>query len=300
MSFDGIGNTPLLYVKQETDNEFYIKLETLNRFGSIKDRAAKYVIEKLLAEGKDLRKYGIIESTSGNMGVALAAACNYYSIPFTAVVDPMLSATDCFLIESLNAELITVQEADMNNSYLPKRLEKVKEILQKNPNMYWFNQYGNEYVVEAYRETIGKEIVSQIPELEYIFIAVSSMGTISGISQAIKNYNPDIQVIAVDIEGSIIFDPNTKKKRHIPGIGSSVISLNSTRAKIDDYIIVNEKQAIDEAKQLLSKNSLFVGGSAGCVFLGAKQYMQKHNIHGKNVVCIFADRGEKYLNTIYA
>ncbi len=294
-----IGNTPMVQVSSVNNNYVYCKLEGCNFYGSAKDRAALYVLTKLLEDGIINSDTEIIESSSGNMGVALSAVCSQMNLKVTIVIDAATSPVNEFLIRSYGANVVKITKADENGSYLVARLEYLNNYVASNKNVYWFNQYGNDYVCEAYRETVGKEIVKDIPDVDYVFVAISSGGTINGISQALKEHNSNIKVIAVDCEGSKIFDQCTTKKRHLTGIGSSIITDNVKKAVFDDHIIISEDRAVEELKELLNKEQIFAGGSSGCVYAGAKEYLKVKNISDKKVVCLFHDRGDRYYEKIY-
>lgn len=294
-----IGDTPFIRLNSWQENKLYIKLEGSNLYGSAKDRAAFYVLSQLLKEGKINQDTEIVESSSGNMGVALAAIGARLGLKVTIIIDGSISQLNEFLIRSYHANTIKIMDADENGSYLKRRLEMVKEYLKGKTNIYWFNQYGNEKVVEAYRETLGKEIIRDLPDMDYIFMAVSSGGTVAGVSEAIKRYLSGVKVIAVDIEGSKIFDSKTKVIKHFSGIGSSIRTDNLKRAYIDDKVIVKEEEAFDGLNDLLKKEQLFLGGSSGCVYAGAKKYMEDHGIKEKKYVLISHDRGERYFKNLY-
>jgi len=291
--------TPTIEVGEFNKNKMFVKIEGLNLFGSMKDRAGKYVIEKLLNEKTINQETLIVESSSGNMAVSLAMTCKAYGLKFCAVIDPSISPINEFLIRQSGADVVKVSVPDENNSYLKNRLNTVQEIIGKNSNSYWFNQYGNPLVREAYCNTLGKEILEQNPDVDYIFMAVSSLGTIAGVCEAVKKFNSKAQVIAVDIEGTKIFNPNTLAKKHIPGIGSSIKGKHFEHIKIDGNIIVSEDVIVKNCYSLLKDYGLFIGGSSGACYAGAKQYMRENNIEGKKAVCVFADRGERYFDTIY-
>ena len=257
------------------------------------------MLSQLLKEGKINQDTEIVESSSGNMGVALAAIGARLGLKVTIIIDGSISQLNEFLIRSYHANTIKIMDADENGSYLKRRLEMVKEYLKGKTNIYWFNQYGNEKVVEAYRETLGKEIIRDLPDMDYIFMAVSSGGTVAGVSEAIKRYLSGVKVIAVDIEGSKIFDSKTKVIKHFSGIGSSIRTDNLKRAYIDDKVIVKEEEAFDGLNDLLKKEQLFLGGSSGCVYAGAKKYMEDHGIKEKKCVLISHDRGERYFKNLY-
>lgn len=296
--FDNIGNTPI-YEINDKKNKIYLKFEGANSFGSSKDRSAIYVLNKLYKEGKINKDTTIIESSSGNMGIALAATCKHLGNRFICVIDPHISPVNEMLIKNMGAETIKVTEADSNNSYLKTRLKVVQDLLNDIPNSYWFNQYGNPLVCEAYEE-IGREIVRDVKDVDYVFVAVSSAGTIGGVSKAIKEYNPNIKVIAVDVLGSKVFDPNTSKKRFLSGIGSSIQSDNLSRAIKDDVILVDEKDGVKKCYELLQDELIFAGGSGGCVVAAIEEYVKEHNIEGAKIVGLLNDRGDRYFKTVYS
>lgn len=296
-----IGNTPLVRVVSADleQIDLYAKLESYNPTGSMKDRSASYIIQKLLNSGEINKDTVLIESSSGNFGIALSAYCKKFGLQFYCVVDPNISATNEYLIVSLSTKMIKVDNFDKNGGYLLSRIEKVKQLRAEIPNSYWVNQYGNPYNAEAYRETLGKEICRDMNNIDYIFLGVSSGGTITGVSQRVKETFPHAKVVAVDTIGSVIFG-GAPKKRYIPGIGSSMIPDILQQAKIDDVVMVDEAIAIEMCHELLQKQCLFVGGSSGSVYAGIKKYFKGEVFDEKpNVVAIFADRGDRYMDTIY-
>jgi len=168
-------------------------------------------------------------------------------------------------------------------------------------NSYWINQYGNPLNARTYFETIGNEIYADFQHqgLDYVFLGVSSGGTITGLSRKLKEKFPDITVVAVDVEGSVIFG-NKPAKRRIPGIGSSMVPDILKYAQIDKVVIVNEVETVKGCRDLLSEHFIFAGGSSGSVYAGAMKYFQTNEArYGQNALCILADRGERYLHTVY-
>lgn len=296
---DNIGNTPLVEISTFFHNQIYGKLESQNIFGSAKDRVAKYVIEKLLKNNDINQETEIIESSSGNMGVALAGVCNIMHLRATIFIDESIAPINEYLIRSMNANIVKVTEADANNSYLSARLREVNRYISSKSNVYWFNQYGNPLIPETYENTLGKELVQKQPDVDYIFLAVSSGGCIKGVCNAAKKNNPNTKIIAVDIEGSKIFNADTSAKKRITGIGSCIVTDNLKSAKFDDYIIVKEKESLEGSQSLLSSNGLFLGGSSGCVYAGMQRYVREHRIENAKIICIFHDRGDRYYNNLY-
>lgn len=299
---ENVGETPLVSIEMsEFENiNLFTKIEAYNPTGSVKDRAASYILKKLLESGEIDQETTIIESTSGNFGVALSAYCKYYGLPFIAVVDPHITSMNEMLIRANGAKIVKVQIPDEYGGYLLTRVQKVKDLKREIENSYWINQYGNPLNARAYYQSLGKELCFQIEEIDYIFLGVSSGGTITGVSQKIKENFPDAQVIAVDVEGSVIFG-NESHKRFIPGIGSSMKPKILKNAFIDDVIITDEIATINACHELLEQHNFFVGGSSGSVYAGIKAYFKDRKISRPiNVVSIFADRGERYFDTIYS
>ena len=297
-----VGNTPLvsLKIKEQELVKLSVKVEGYNPTGSVKDRAASYILKNLIRSKQIDNDTTIIESTSGNFGVALSAYCSYYGLKFIAVVDPYITSINEMLIRSNGAEIVKVQHPDEYGGYLLNRIAKVKELQSQIPNSYWINQYQNPLNAQAYYESLGKEICFQNEKVDYLFLGVSSGGTITGVSQKVKENFPDAKVIAVDVEGSRIFNQDTRKKRYIPGIGSSLTPKILEQALIDDYVLVDERATVDACKELLQDYKFFAGGSSGSAFAGIRQYFDAapptEPVH---VVTIFCDRGERYFDTVF-
>ena len=296
-----IGNTPLIKLKglQEKNINIYAKLEGYNLSGSIKDRAARYVIEHLLKTGEINKNTTIIESSSGNFGIALASYLKYKRMKFICVTDPKITDVNYKILSCVCEKIIMATHTDDFGGYLLERIRIVKDYVATHDNSYWINQYANENMKAAYYYSIGEELVQELPKIDYIFIAVSSGGTISGISSRIKEDYPNAKVVAVDIEGSVIFGADPKK-RNIPGIGSSMVPELLKDAIIDDVMIMNEEESI-KACQKLSREELFlVGGSSGTVYAAIEKYFKKNKIVDDiNVVAVFPDRGDRYIGMIY-
>lgn len=296
-----LGNTPLvrLEVDPGTNINLYSKLEFYNPTGSVKDRAASYIIDKLLKLARIDEDTAIIESTSGNFGIALSAYCKKNGLKFIAVVDPHITPVNEMLIRSFGARVVKVTEPDENGGYLLNRIKKVKELVSEIGNSYWVNQYSNPLNAEAYYCSLGKEICMEFEHLDYIFMGISSGGTITGVSNRIKKKFPNVRVIAVDIIGSVIFG-NPPKKRFIPGIGSSLVPEILKKAKIDEVVMVDEVETIEMCHKILDKYNIFAGGSSGSVIAAIKKYFAKKKVEkSTNVITIFPDRGERYTDTIY-
>ena len=298
---DKLGDTPMVKIEPKgLDNiNLYAKLEGYNPMGGVKDRAAVYMLKKGIELGEINKDTIVIESSSGNLGIALSAYCKEFGLKFYCIIDPHISLINEYIIKTLSTKMIKVTKPDKNGGYLLNRIKKVHELLKEIPNSYWINQYGNPYNPEAYKETLGKEICDELDGIDYIFLGVSSGGTITGLSQKIKEIFPKAKVVAVDVVGSVIFG-GVPKKRYIPGIGSSIIPTVLKNAKIDEVLMVDEVSTIKMCHELLKNHNLFVGGSSGSVFSAVKKYFKNKKFKKKpTVVVVFADKGDRYINTVY-
>ncbi len=298
-----VGNTPVvsLPVADTPNLNVFAKLEFYNPTGSVKDRAACYMISRLLNEGTINKDTVLIESSSGNFGVALSAYAKLNGLKFICVIDKTTLPVNEMLIRLQGAEVIRITEPDSHGGYLLNRIKKVKEIVAATDNIYWINQYANPLNAEAYYNSLGIEICLEAPrqKIDYLFMGISSGGTITGVSQRVRENYPKAKIVAVDVEGSIIFGGKSHK-RFIPGIGSSMKPEILKRAVIDDVVSVNEDETINACRELLERHNLYAGGSSGSVYAGIKKYFRTNNINSQvNIMCVFADSGERYITTIY-
>jgi len=296
-----VGKTPLvkLELTSEFDINLYAKLESYNPTGSIKDRSANYVLRKLLNKGIINKDTTIIESSSGNFGIALANYCKKLGLKFHCVIDPNICTINEMLIKSLSNDVTKVTVPDETGGYLLTRIKYVKKLLKEIPNSYWINQYANPHNAEAYCNTLGKELGNELENIDYIFIAVSSGGTITGLSKGIKELHPNSKVIAVDSVGSVVFG-GEPKKRYIPGMGSSMTPEILKYAQIDDVVMIEERHTVKMCHELLNSHNLFMGGSSGAIFGAVKKYFKGKEFDKEpNVVMVFPDRGDRYAASIY-
>lgn len=289
-----VGNTPL--IRLEEDITYFAKLEGANPFGSMKDRAAAFVIRTLYNDGIIGANTEIVESSSGNFGIALAAVCKIFRLNFTCVIDPMIAPANKRLLEIYGAKMICANQCDENGSYLRNRLSIIREMLSCRNNIYWINQYNNPLMIKAYETTLAEELLTNVGKIDYVFVPVSTCGCIAGISIRLKAANPKIKVIAVDIQGSKIFE-DSDIIRHIPGMGAPIQPENLQHALIDQVVVVGESECINECRKLVEQGIL-VGASSGAAVAAIRRLNCLDNISG-NIVAIFPDRGDRYADTIY-
>src|SRR3989442_308034 len=251
--------------------DLFAKLEYVNPFGSIKDRSAYWILKRAAERREVCEETTVIESSSGNFAAALAAFTRLVGLKFIPVIDPKISSTYESFLRRMCPKVVKVQDLDDTGGYLKTRLEMVKHLCATVPNPYWPNQYGNLDAMEAHYELTAGEICADFDSLDYVFIGVSTAGTIAGVSRRLKEHYPNIRVIAVDTEGSAIFG-GAPRKRHIPGIGSSIVPQLLAHAKIDDVVLIFERETVEACQELLTSHGLFVGGSSGTAFAAVKQY----------------------------
>ena len=293
-----IGNTPLMKLRF-AKADLYAKLEYNNFSGSIKDRAAFNVMWDAVLRQDVTATTTVIESSSGNFAVALASICQVLGLKFIAVVDPNINSTNYKLLNMLAHRVVMVKTVDKNGGHLLPRIETVKTLCAEIPDSYWTNQYGNASNYEAYYKTLGTEICNHFDRLDYLFVAVSSGGGITGTSRRLKEKFPGIKIVAVDVEGSVIFGA-PPQRRYISGIGSSIVPDILREAMIDEVIHVPQCDIVTGAHQLLAEQSLFCGASSGAVYAAAKSYFNRRDVPPHtNALLICADKGTSYMDTIF-
>jgi len=290
--------TPYVPLCMEGMNLF-AKLEYVNPVGSIKDRAAYWILKRAAERGEICEGTTVIESSSGNFASALAAFTHLLGLRFIPVIDPNISATCESFLRRMCPTVVKVEDRDDTGGFLKTRLEMVKHLCATTPNAYWTNQYGNLDAMEAHYELTAREICTDFDSLDFVFIGVSTAGTIAGVSRRLKERFPRIRVIAVDTEGSVIFG-SAPRKRHIPGIGSSIVPQLLSHAEIDDVVLISERQTVEGCQELLTSHGLFVGGSSGTAFAAIKRHAARMaGARRPTVLFLCADRGTPYLDTVF-
>jgi 2,3-diaminopropionate biosynthesis protein SbnA len=279
--------------------ELFAKLEYVNPIGSIKDRAAYWILKRAAERGEIGDETTVIESSSGNFAAALAAFTHLVGLRFIPVIDPNISTAYESFLRRICPMVVKVEERDDTGGFLKTRLEKVKELCAVVPDAYWTNQYGNPDAADAHYQLTATEICADFDSLDYVFIGVSTAGTIAGVSRRLKEQYPEVRIIAVDTEGSAIFG-GPPRKRHIPGIGSSIVPPLLSYAQIDDVVLIPERETAAACRELLMNHGLFVGGSSGSAFAAIRRYAARMpSSQHPTVLFLCPDRGTPYLDTIF-
>jgi 2,3-diaminopropionate biosynthesis protein SbnA len=241
----------------------------------------------------------IIESSSGNFAFALATFCRILELKFIPVIDPLVAPVHEAFLRAQCARVVKVEECDDSGGFLKTRLRMVRTLSSESSDTYWPNQYENHDGMEAHYSLTAEEVHRSLPQLDFVFVGVSSGGTVAGVSRRLKEYDPAIKIIAVDAEGSAIFG-QAPRKRYIPGIGSSIVPPLVKQAIIDDLVIIKESETLAACQYLLDRHGLFVGGSTGTVYSAIQRYFPK-NLRGKRPRVLFfcCDRGTAYLHNVF-
>jgi 2,3-diaminopropionate biosynthesis protein SbnA len=296
-----IGNTPIVRLSRIFGNQdvrVYAKLELLNPGGSVKDRPAKFIIEQGLRDGSIPKGAHLIESTSGNLGVALAMMSRVHHLQLTCVVDPNISKTNLEIMNLYGAHIEMVTERDACGGYLETRIARVKSLLQEKQNGVWINQYANVRNWQSHYHGEGEELLKQLPERpDYLVMGVSTSGTILGIARRLREAYPELKVIGVDALGSMLFG-NKTGKRFLPGIGASRVPELLAKEEIDDVIYASDLESCESCLDLVKDEGIFAGGSSGSVVAAIKKLIP-HIPKGSCIATLFPDRGDRYMDLVY-
>jgi cysteine synthase len=284
-----IGNTPLVEIRSLSPNprvKLFIKLEKCNPGGSVKDRIAKYMIEQAEKSGQLTCAKTVIEPTSGNTGIGLALVCRAKGYDLVLVMPETMTLERRQILISLGAKIVLSDGAKgMNGAE-----DLAHELVDKNPENYFMpNQFANQANVLAHYETTGEEIWRDTNgQITHFFGGIGTTGTLMGVSKRLKEYNPNVKVIAVQPEvGTTIQGLKDLKTQYVPAIWNKEL--------VDEIYYVNPKSADEAARLLALQEALFVGPSSGAIFYIA---MQKAKELSEGVlVAIAPDGGEKYLST---
>jgi cysteine synthase A len=276
--------------------DVYLKLEGLNPAGSVKLRPAVWMIETLEAEGRLQAGYHhVIESSSGNLGIALALTCKVKGYAFTCVTDPNANPGAVRLMQAYGASVVMVRERDTMGGYLGTRIAYIRQMLATDPRAVWTNQYANPANAGAHYALTAPAIQRAFPDLDYLFIGAGTTGTLVGCASYFARHQPSTKVIGVDAVGSVTFG-GPAARRHLPGLGTSRRPELADLHTPDEVVYVRERDAVRTCRSLLDRYGLLVGGSTGTVISAVEHYPLRP---GSSVVAISPDFGDRYLDTLY-
>jgi cystathionine beta-synthase len=296
---ESIGDTPMVRLENLFPNhKVYAKLESANLTGSMKARSALGMINAAERRGELIPGMTIIESTSGNLGYALAAIGTLKGYEVKLVVDPKTDNLKRNILQAYGAELITVEKPDENGAYQPTRMAKVQELLEEVPNSWTPCQYHNVDNMLAHYKTTGPEISRDLEgKVDVLIGAIGTCGHLAGSAKYLKKVNANLHVIGVQPEGSSI-DGGTYKSYLVQGPGLSFKPTNYDPSIIDKIVNVEDKDAFYCARELAKREAILSGGSAGMIIHTLKE-MTKDFPANQNIVAILADDGFRYAGNFY-
>ncbi|MDL4821053.1 2,3-diaminopropionate biosynthesis protein SbnA [Actinomadura opuntiae] len=294
-------NVEDLYIdlRAATGAALHLKCEGFNFAGSVKLKAAVEMVAA--AEQSGLIEAGsvLVESSSGNLGIALAVIAASRGYRFVCVTDPRCNTAARRLMRSLGAEVRVVGTPDDAGGYLASRIRHVRELCAADDRYVWLNQYANPDNWRAHHRRTAPAIEHAFPGLEVLFVGAGTTGTLMGCARYFKERRAPVTIVAVDAAGSVTFG-GVPERRMVPGLGTSVRPALVDESYIDDVVHVPEDDTIRTCRSLAARGFLF-GGSTGTVVSGAIGWLkEKYPGEEPVAVAISPDLGERYLDSLYS
>lgn len=290
-----IGNTPLVKLKKASVNDTTVlgKCEFMNPTHSVKDRIGFNMINEALKDGLINENTTVIEPTSGNTGIALAAVCAAKGIKLILTMPSSMSLERRKLLQALGAQLVlTEPEKGMKGA-----VDKADELSKETPNSFVPQQFANKANPAIHRITTAKEILEQTDgKVDILVAAIGTGGSITGIGEVLKQHNPNIKVIAVEPVASPVLSGGKPGPHKIQGIGAGFIPSILNTSVYDEIVQVSNEDAIATSRGLAKEEGILVGISAGANTFVASQIAARPENKGKTIVTILCDTGERYLS----
>ena len=275
----------------------FLKCEGFNFAGSIKLKAAAEMVEA--AERTGVLRPGaiIVESSSGNLGVALSMIAASRGYQFLCVIDSRCNLSTRRLMEALGAQVHVVVEPDPVRGLLGARKDYVRALCAADPRYVWLDQYTNPEAWRAHYRRTAPAIARQFPRLDVLFVGAGTTGTLMGCARWFKEWHRPVHVVAIDAVGSVTFGA-PPARRMIPGLGSGDRPPLLDESFVDEVVLVEEADTVRTCHRLARSGFLF-GGSTGTVVSGALDWLARHDDPEYTAVAISPDLGERYLDTVY-
>lgn len=295
-----IGNTPLLELSNIEREEalkarLLVKVEAFNPGGSVKDRAAYYMIEDAEKRGVLTPGVLIIEPTSGNTGIGLAWVASLKGYKLVLTMPDTMSVERRNLLKALGASIVLTPGAEGMSG----AIRKAMELKDENPGSVILQQFDNKANPASHENTTAEEIWRDTDGKVDVFVsAVGTGGTVSGTGRGLKKHNRDIEVVAVEPEGSPVLEGGKPGPHKIQGIGAGFIPENYYAEVVDRVMAVSDDDAIRGSRILAQREGLLVGISSGAAFSAALKLAKKPEYSGKTIVVLLPDTGERYLSTV--
>ena len=294
-----IGHTPLLELshieaEEKLEAKIIAKLEYLNPAGSVKDRVAKAIIDDAEAKGILTKKSTIIEPTSGNTGIGLAAVAAARGYRLIIVMPDTMSVERRTLMKAYGAELVLSEGA----KGMKGAIEKAEEIKANTPDSFIAGQFVNPANPKAHLDTTGPEIWEDTDGNVDIFVAgVGTGGTITGVGRYLKSKNPEVKIVAVEPKSSAVLSTGVAGPHKIQGIGAGFVPEVLDTKIYDEVIAVENDDAFATGKRIGRSEGVLVGISSGAAAWAAVQLAKRSENKGTNIVVLLPDTGDRYLST---
>ena len=289
-ALDLIGNTPILNLKEAGYPNVFVKLEKANPGGSIKDRAALYMINGAEEKGILNKDSVLVEATSGNTGIALAMAGKLKGYKVIIIMPDTMSIERRQLVKAFGAELMLTEGA----KGMAGSIEKANELLDKNPNYICLGQFDNEDNPRAHYETTGPEILKEVKDVSFIVAGIGSGGTIVGAGKFLKEKNKEIKVIGIEPKSSPLITENKSGPHKIQGIGANFIPKIYDKDIVDKVITVSDEDSYETVRLIANKLGILIGISSGANIFGAMKLSDENP--DKIIVTVAPDGVDKYMS----
>jgi N-(2-amino-2-carboxyethyl)-L-glutamate synthase len=275
----------------------FLKCEGFNFAGSIKLKAAAEMVEAAERDELLTPESVLVESSSGNLGVALSMLAASKGHRFLCVTDSRCNLSTRLMMEALGSQVHVISEPDAKGGFLGARLDYVRALCASDDRYVWLNQYTNPDNWKAHYRTTAPAIARQFPRLDVLFVGAGTTGTLMGCTRFFREWHRPVRVVAVDSVGSVTFG-GAPGRRMIPGLGMGVRPPLLDESLVDEAVQVEEADTIRACHRLARHGFLF-GGSTGTVVSGAMGWLADHDARELTAVAIAPDLGERYLDTIY-
>ena len=292
-------NEEELYVDLEPTfgRSLFLKCEGFNFAGSIKLKAATEMVEAAERDGVLTPGSVLVESSSGNLGVALSMIAANKGYGFLCITDSRCNLSTKRMMQAFGGQVHVVTEPDRVGGLLGARINYVRALCASDDRYVWLNQYSNPQNWKAHYRSTAPAIARQFPRLDVLFVGAGTCGTLMGCARYFREWHRPVRVVAVDSVGSVTFG-DAPGRRMIPGLGTSVCPPMLDRSYVDDVVHVEEAATIRACHRLARRGFLF-GGSTGTVVSGAMDWLSLHGSQDFTAVAVAPDLGERYLDTVY-
>ena len=292
-------NEEELYVDLEPTfgRSLFLKCEGFNFAGSIKLKAAIEMVEAAERDGVLTPRSVLVESSSGNLGVALSMIAASKGYGFLCVTDSRCNLSTRRLMQAFGSQVHVITEPDTVGGFLGARINYVRALCASDDRYVWLNQYANPQNWKAHYRNTAPAIARQFPQLDVLFVGAGTCGTLMGCARYFREWDRPVRVVAVDSVGSVTFG-GPPGRRMIPGLGTSVRPAMLDESYVEEVVRVEEADTIRACHRLAGRGFLF-GGSTGTVISGAMDWLTLHGSQDLTAVAIAPDFGERYLDTVY-